>query len=48
MQPDDWLAEERRRHGPISEQEWHAGYDLYLAAVLAARQAENDKPAAEN
>jgi hypothetical protein len=44
---DDWLDEERRRHGPVTEDDVHAGYDLVLDAVLAARQAEKDKPTPE-
>jgi hypothetical protein len=45
---DDWLAEERKRHGPVTEDDIHRGYDLYLDARLAARQAEKDEPTADD
>jgi hypothetical protein len=31
---DDWLAAERERHGPVTEQDVHDGYDMYLDAML--------------
>jgi hypothetical protein len=44
---DDWLAAERERHGPVTEQEIRAGYDAALDAVLeakrVARRAEEDR-----
>jgi hypothetical protein len=45
---DDWLAAERERHGPVTEDDIHRGYDAYLDAMLAARQAEKDKPPPED
>jgi hypothetical protein len=41
---DDWLAEERRRHGPVSEDDVHRGYDAYLDAVIAMRRVEGARP----
>ena len=39
-QPDDWLAAERERvHGPVTDEEIHAGYDALLDAWVAAREA---------
>jgi hypothetical protein len=45
MQPDDddWLAEERRRHGPVTPQQVHQGYDALMDARAAARRAEEDR-----
>jgi hypothetical protein len=41
---DDWLAAERERFGRTpTEDDINQGYDMYLAAVLAARQAEKDR-----
>jgi hypothetical protein len=40
---DDWLAGERERHGPVTEDDIHRGYDMYLDAWEATRAAE-DKP----
>jgi len=31
-QPDDWLAAERERHGPVIDGEIHSGYDALLEA----------------
>jgi hypothetical protein len=31
-QPDDWLAAKRERHGPMTSEEIHAGYDALLDA----------------
>ena len=41
-QSDDWLAPERERHGPVTQEEIHAGYDAVLDARAAARRAEED------
>ncbi|MGO9032223.1 hypothetical protein [Mycobacterium sp.] len=40
---DDWLAAERERHGPVTEEEIHAGYDAVLDAREAWRRAEEDR-----
>ena len=40
---NDWLAEEKRRHGPVTEEEIHQGYDAVLDARAAARRAEEDR-----
>ena len=37
-QSDDWLAPERERHGPVTEEEIHAGYDAVLDARAAWRE----------
>ena len=37
---DDWLAEEHKRHGPVTEDEIHTGYDAVLDAREAWRAAE--------
>jgi hypothetical protein len=37
---DDWLAAERERHGPVTEEEIHAGYDAVLDARAAWREAD--------
>ena len=42
-QPDDWLDEERERHGPVTEEEIHRGYDAVLDARAATRRAEEDQ-----
>jgi hypothetical protein len=42
-QSDGWLAAERERHGPVTEDEVHAGYDAVLDARAAARRAEEDE-----
>ena len=46
---DVWLTEERERFGrPVNEDDVHAGYDLVLDAVIAARQAAKDQPAPQD
>jgi hypothetical protein len=45
---DDWLAAERERHGPVTPEQVHAGYDALLDAWLAARQAEKAAARTEN
>jgi hypothetical protein len=35
---NDWLAGERERHGPVTEDEIHAGYDAVLDARAAWRE----------
>jgi hypothetical protein len=37
---DDWLAAERERHGPVTEDDIHQGYDALLDAWGATRAAE--------
>lgn len=40
-QPDDWLAEEKRRFGrPVEPEGVHRGYDALLDAWEATREAE--------
>jgi hypothetical protein len=41
---DDWLAGERERHGPVTEDERHRAYDMLLDAWQAARDAERKPP----
>jgi hypothetical protein len=36
---DDWLATERERHGPVTEDDIHQGYDALLDAWRATRAA---------
>jgi hypothetical protein len=43
MTDSDWLAAERARHGPITDEEKHAAYDMLLDARAAARRAEEDQ-----
>ena len=39
---DDWLAAERERHGPVTEDDIHQGYDALLDAWEATRAAERE------
>ena len=41
---DDWLAAERERHGPVTEDEVHHGYDAVLDARAAWREADKQSP----
>ena len=44
-QPDDsWLDGERERHGPVTEDEIHAGYDAVLDAREAWRATLSEEP----
>lgn len=45
---DDWLDEERKRHGPVTPEQVHAAYDMLLDAWVAARRAETNKSIAED
>jgi hypothetical protein len=41
---DDWLAAERERYGPVTEDEIHAGYDAVLDARVVWREADTQSP----
>jgi hypothetical protein len=40
----DWLAAERERHGPVTDDEIHQGYDAVLDARAAWREADKQSP----